>query len=70
MNTIYILILMFITNTHELVVVTDDDMFETQALCQARAAQRLDEASGRVLWISGSCAEVPKNPGKTLEGKP
>jgi hypothetical protein len=62
MGTFYILVLMFITPAHELEVVVDDDMFETQALCQARAVQRLDEADGHVLWIAASCAEVPKNP--------
>lgn len=69
MNTIFILVVMFIAPTRELVIVYDDDSFATAAECQIRAVQRVEEAGKQVLWISTSCAEVPKNPGR-LKGRP
>lgn len=68
MNTLFVLILLFIQPDGELVVAQDDDVFQTAAACQKQAEQRVEEAGNHVLWISTSCAEVPKNP-STKKGK-
>lgn len=67
MGSIFVLILLFITPQGELIVAQDDDTFATAAVCQAQAQKRLSEAEKQVLWITTSCAEVPKDPrGKKL----
>lgn len=66
MNSIFVLILLFITPQGELIVAQDDEMFPTAVSCQAAAVKHLSEAEKQVLWITTSCAEVPKDP----RGKP
>lgn len=62
MNTIFVLILLFIQPGGELVIAQDDDIFPTAVACQKQAEMRVEEAGNHVLWISTACAEVPKNP--------
>ena len=62
MNTVFVLVLLFIPPTRELEIVYDDAIFPTVVQCQKRGAERMQEANGKVLWMSTTCAEVPKNP--------
>ena len=62
MGNIFVLILLFITPQGELIVAQDDTLFPTSAACQEAAVKHLSEAEKQVLWITSSCAEVPKDP--------
>jgi len=68
MTTYFMLLLLIIPGDGVARVAYDKEQFVKLSDCLGRSKARAEQLEGKVLWMTSSCVEVPKNPAERGAG--